>query len=387
MPMGMKSPAELIQKLRHQWDSRLLRESRLLGGATVWPVDIAIGKPSPSVMRSDLDAVMRHVQAWRNISIGQVVWDSVSYRATAEPVEVPRYWRLDRPTDWVKACGDSLVRAEFETLANLVEQTDAIFHSLFIRRRSLWRGRPLVEVIQAARLALVLEPGYAKGRPLRTLSVEGIDTKFFERNASLVTRLLDVRFDDEVSRLGLEVFLGAFFEGDHWLLLVDMDGNLLPFQKQRVSSAELASADLPGERVLIIENESCLHQLPDLADTIAILGAGFDLGWTSNPCLCNRQVGYWGDIDTWGLQFLAEARENLPSLTALLMDEATFDAHIDSAVHEPVAAGAEASTGLYQVEKSLYKRLLNQPNGRLEQEFIPTETVQAAIRQWFQSSH
>ena len=73
-------------------------------------------------------------------------------------------------------------------------------------------------MVQAARVAFMLEPGFAEGRPLRLLSLEGIDTKFFERNARLVTTLLDERFDGEVSRQGLETFLGAIVDGDHWLL-------------------------------------------------------------------------------------------------------------------------------------------------------------------------
>ena len=104
-------------------------------------------------------------------------------------------------------------------MATLAGQTDSLFHSLLVRKLSLWRGRLAAEVVQAARLALALSPNCAAGRPLRMLSMEGIDTKFFERNAQLATALLDVRFDGEVSRIGLESFLGAFAEGDHWLLL------------------------------------------------------------------------------------------------------------------------------------------------------------------------
>lgn len=200
-----------------------------------------------------------------------------------------------------------------ELSSELVKSTDPQFHSLFVRRRSLWRNTPVDEVVQAARLAIKLEPGCAEGRPLRLISLAGIDTKFFERNARLVTTLLDVRYDDEVSRLGLEVFLGALLECDHWLLVADLDGSLLPFRRQRVGSSELKDSNLPGQRLLIVENESCLHQLPLLHDTIAVLGAGFDLSWTVNAHLADKQVGYWGDIDTWGLQFLARLVRTSPT--------------------------------------------------------------------------
>lgn len=65
---------------------------------------------------------------------------------------------------------------------------------------------------------------------------------------------------------------------------------------------------LPSERVLIVENESCQHQLPSVPNTIAVLGAGFDLSWTEAEWLARKKIAYWGDIDTWGLHFLAKAR-------------------------------------------------------------------------------
>jgi hypothetical protein len=166
-------------------------------------------------------------------------------------------------------------------LVALVDQTDSLFHSIFIRRRSLWQGKPMAEVVQAARLVMELTPGCACGRPLRMLSVEGIDTKFFERHTQIVTKLLDLRFDGEVNRLGLETFLDALVEGDHWLLVVDLDGSLLPFKYIRVRSSELYGTALPANGLLIVENEACQLLLPVVPQTVAVLGTGFDLRWTS----------------------------------------------------------------------------------------------------------
>jgi len=378
----MKSPIELKLRLRRQWDHATTRESRLLGGQEAWPIILSIGKPKPSVMRDDLDRVKRHVEDWRKTTVGEVAWEAVQYRATDEPVEVPMQWRIHRPTDWVSICTDATIRNEFDALSAFVGEADSCFHNVLVRRRSLWRGKPLNEVIQATRLARALEPGCAEGRPLRTLSLEGIDTKFFERNSRLVTTLLDARFDDEVSRLGLEVFLGAFVEGDHWLLLMDLDGGLLPFRKQRVASSDLKSVSLPGTRLLIVENETCQHQLPELPGTIAILGAGFDLGWTESRSWDEKQVGYWGDIDTWGLQFLSHVRRNVKHVKPLLMNAEAYDAHRNAAVTEPVVAGSECPIGLTLDEQRLYRRLLTEPEGRLEQEFLPTQTIHQTLRRW-----
>lgn len=382
----MKSPAELKVLARRQWENATLRELRLLGGASAWPLRFAIGKPSPRKISSALDDVKQHIQAWRQVRIGQVLWEPVRYRAAASPIDIPVAWKFTRPSEWIEAAGEPSVRQEFQTMATLVEQTASEFHSLFVRRRSLWLGKPLNEVLQASRLAMAIAPGCAHGQPLRTISLEGIDTKFFERNSNLVTALLDVRFDGEVSRLGLEEFLGAFREADHWLLVVDLDGALLPFRKMRVRSSELKEAGLPGSRLLIVENESCQHHLPDARDTMAVLGAGFDLSWTEGQWLVTKKVAYWGDIDSWGLQFLAKTRTAIPHVEPLLMTAEDFDEMKQAAVCEPVVAGTIVPDGLTDTESELYHRLLGESQGRLEQEFLPLNKVQQRIRDWLSST-
>lgn len=378
----MKSPAELKLVFRRQWENATRREARLLGAEHAWPMVASIGRPSPTLISSDLDAVKRHIEAWRQVKTGEVIWEAIRYRATTAAVDIPIGWKLRRPSEWIAACADATMREEFATMATLVEQTEPIFHSLLIRQRSLWREKPPAEIVQAARLAMSLAPGCAEGRPLRMISLEGIDTKFFERHARLITALLDVRFDGEVTALGLETFLGAFSEKDHWLLVLDLDGSLLPFRKQRVRSAELQQTVLPGERLLIIENESCQHQLPAVPGTIAVLGAGFDLSWSTGGWLATKQTAYWGDIDTWGLQFLATARRTIGNLDALLMTAEVYDQCAEAAVPEPFVAGIELPSDLTPAEQTLYQRLLDEPCGRLEQEFLPAELIRKTILNW-----
>ena len=198
--------------------------------------------------------------------------------------------------------------------------------------------------------------------------------------------LLDVRFDGEASKFGLENFLGAFAAGEHWLLLLDLDGTLLPFKQMRVRSSDLYATALPGERLLIVENESCQYQLPALGQTIAVLGTGFDLGWADADWLSSKKVAYWGDIDTWGLQCLARARTAIRHLHALLMSSEVYDQFVHSAVREPVIAGTDLPFDLTLEEKNLYNRLLREPHGRLEQEFLPEELCRTAIMQWARES-
>ncbi|MFZ2449994.1 MAG: Wadjet anti-phage system protein JetD domain-containing protein [Methylovulum miyakonense] len=109
-----------------------------------------------------------------------------------------------------------------------------------------------------------------------------------------MTRLLDERFDGAVSEQGLVNFLDALEENNHWVMLVPLEKGLLPFKRLRITTSELAETALPCSRILVVENEQCIHLLPELPDTIAILGAGMDLQWLNSNQLDTKLIAYWG---------------------------------------------------------------------------------------------
>jgi hypothetical protein len=85
----MKSPSQVRLLLRRQWDNRTRREERLLGADDTWPLFASIGRPSAKQMSNELDAVKQHIENWRRVRIGEVVWEPMSYRATDSPVSIP----------------------------------------------------------------------------------------------------------------------------------------------------------------------------------------------------------------------------------------------------------------------------------------------------------
>ncbi|MEH5557125.1 DUF3322 domain-containing protein [Klebsiella variicola] len=382
----MYSPDELREKLARQWDNAKLRAERLLPPGN-WPLCLTIGKPSAKIFAEQPQRVLQHVQLWRQVAVGRVEWEEVSYRASDGPVSMPLRWIMNGPSDWINAAADATVSREFRLLEGIIEQVDPIFHPLLISHRSLWRNKGSQDIISAARLASRLEPGCAKGLPLRLLSGQGVDTKFIENNISLLTRLLDMRFSGEASEQGLTTFLDAFDESSHWVLVVPLSPGLLPFKKCRVTTAELAETTLPASRVLMIENEQCLHQLPELSDTIAVLGCGLDVQWLSSVVLDKKRVAYWGDMDSWGLLMLARARRCRPTLDVLLMNRELFEQYAShSAVPEPVKAQEAIPDGLLNEEGDFYRYLTCLPRGRLEQEFLPAGVVGEELVRWRKES-
>ena len=388
----MRSPEQLAEQLARRWQRSDWREAHLLPNPGAWPLRLDVGAPSADSFRSASPALRQHLQAWRAVSErgpGSVQWTPRSYRGGAAPLDVPVQWTLERPSEALAAItrfavnGHAEIAADYQALVAVLAQVDAPFQRLLLRRLALWRHLPTEQVATAACVALQLTPGCAAGKPLRALAVAGNDSKFFERHASLLKALLDERFDGEASRQGLSDFLGASPEGEHWVLVAPLDAGLLPFRRQRVPTSELQHSALPAQRILLVENERSLHQLPTpLPQTIAVLGSGLNLAWLTAPWLQACDVAYWGDIDTWGLAMLASARRHLPQLHALLMDRATFDAHAERAVAEPVQASELSQSGLLAHEVALAQHLRTLDKGRLEQEFLPAEAVACAVRQW-----
>ena len=389
----MKSPQALAARLAQHWNSADWRERQLLGATAAWPLTLAIGQPDTAVFLNDAAALRCHLQQWRAVEqhgLGSVQWQERRYRGSSDAIAVPTHWQLAKPSQCIAAIshfkvpGHAQVKSDYARLSTLIAGVERPgFQRLLVRRLVQWRETPTEAVIAAAHTALQLEPGCAQGKPLRALAVQGNDTKFFERHASLLTALLDERFDGEASRQGLVSFLGALPEDDHWLLIAPLSPDLLPFAQMRVRASELLTTPLPDSRILLVENERCLHQLPQpVAHTIAVLGAGLNLGWLAAPWLQGRRVAYWGDLDTWGLHMLATARHHLPHLQALLMDAATFSAHQHLAVAEPVHAPDSACGMLAPDEATLCVHLRTQQKGRLEQEFVPTNAVHRAVRAW-----
>lgn len=380
----MKSPADIAARLAKQWHQTALRTERLLD-ADCWPLSFSVGKPTAVEFAAQPIVVQEHIQRWRQLGVGEVIWQEIKYRGGADPVSMPVRWCIRSPSEWAAACADIAVQEEFGALESLVGTVSDTYREVLIRERALWKGKKQEDVVLAVELSDSLSPGAASGRPLRLLAGLGVDTKFFERNATLLTRLLDQRYQGAASEQGLQSFLDAYGENDHWVLLVPLDRDLLPFRRQRVTTRELAETLMPASRILIVENEQCIHLLPELRDTIAILGAGLDLQWLQGAVFSGRSLAYWGDMDTWGLLMLARARQYFPAITPLLMSRPLFESYAHScAVVEPVIAQEMPPEKLTEVESDFYRYLLNQGCGRLEQEYLPKSAVSEALFAWLE---
>ncbi len=377
----LKSPALVAEKLAKQWQNHQLREARWFADDGAYPIVLPIPAPSAAMVAQSHLAVKAHLKAWKAVTVGEVIYADKRYRALAEPLSVPRRWVLGNVDDWIRACQNKTVRDEYRHYQAITQKVSKPFHRLLIRHKGLVTERDSEEVIRACQLAEQLSPDIAGGAPLRALAFAGTDSKFFERHRKFIIKLLDVRFSGEASRVGLETFLGAS-KDEHWISVVDLDGDLLPFAQQKIRVTELQQRGLPDAQLLIVENVQVTQMLPHLPKTLAVLGAGLDLAWLSAAWTAERRIVYWGDMDTWGLAMLARARHYRSDIEAVLMDANHFHAHQEKAVPERTLADsyiADVWMHLTPCEQVFYQQLKNTARGRLEQEFLPIDIVHDAL--------
>jgi hypothetical protein len=136
---------------------------------------------------------------------------------------------------------------------------------------------------------------------------------------------------------------------------------------------ELATVALDARRVLIVENETTHLALPTLPGTVAVFGGGYavpalaPLSW-----LHDRDLVYWGDIDTHGFVILDRLRQVFPHVESVLMDEETLLRHRPHWGREPSQDTSELAH-LTMAEAQVHEALVDGRYAsalRLEQERI-----------------
>jgi hypothetical protein len=156
-----------------------------------------------------------------------------------------------------------------------------------------------------------------------------------------------------------------------------------PFSELTVLADELAAAPVPASSVYVVENEITYLAFPPADDAVVMLGGGYALsGLRSLTWLHDRDLIYWGDIDTHGFAILNRLRQAFPQARSMLMDRATLLAHEIQWVREPKPVNA-ALPLLDGDEAALYRDLVEDvlgPSVRLEQERVSFSAIELTGR-------
>ena len=393
MTHSWKYPAEVTVGLHRRWQQgRYLTALSL--GEPITPLRVPLRAPSAKDLATDPVAVRDWLQRWRSHAERhhlELEWTTVGGRRVGTN-QVPTHVRCTRDVDLWRWLGVTHEVTRFGALLDLIrEQRPPLLPWV---SRHPWQVMSLENDWPALLAVLawadrVSTDGDAVAVLSRQVDVPGVDTKFVERQQRLLTQLMrevTTSSDDPVGSnpqlpLGLK---------PSYLLLRRLDGTAL--LSGATGPAELGmrvsdAATFPVEacRILVVENETTFLTLPRLPDVVAIYGQGYaatrlaSLTW-----LAERELAYWGDIDTHGFAILDQLRVAFPHARSLLMDNATLVAHETYWVTE-TSPSVRLLPNLTTEEAALYRELVEDRYGRrvrLEQERVTPATVHSTLMIW-----
>ncbi len=387
------TPAEIEARVRRRWDSAALLRDHA-HGRPFEPLSVPLRGPNAGEIAEHLE----RARAW-----------VAALERGANRRGGPTY-RLERRAVGGRALGSNRlpVRAWVESydaawrlldVAAEVASFDALLETTGERQPALsdWaRDHPLRVLSLAADWQRLLDAaGWiashgGQGRYLREIDVAGVDTKFVERHRGVLADLLEVLRPDGVDldapRTGLAGRYGYLHKPDYVRLRFGPDafggGALAGLSEATLRVDELASLAPTAPRVFVLENETTYLAFPVRPDSVVVFGGGYTVGVVGAlPWLADREVWYWGDLDTHGFAILSRLRHTVPHAGSLLMDRGTLLAHRELWGTEPRPTRAHLDR-LTPAEGDLYHDLVEDTLGpavRLEQERIGWGSVEAAL--------
>jgi hypothetical protein len=385
-------PADILATLHRRWGSG--RYLRAYARVDRWePVRIPIKGPAPSELLDRFDEVRRWAAAFASGALGAGPGVRIEHRtvhgrslgSSRVPARavVPTFEELCS----VLGTGDD-VRAMDELLARTGERVPTLVpwmadHPMTVlERREVW-----TQVLATIEWVFSNDP---RGTYVRHLDAEGVDTKFVERHrrllSDLLTRALPVDRIDSSAGAGDFARRFGFLAKPVYTRFRILDASVSSFPpgvtELTLRTDEFARAEPSACTVFIVENETSYLAFPAFARAIVIFGSGFASGGLGGlPWLTQKEVVYWGDIDTHGFDILSRLRAHLPDVSSILMDRTTLLAHRPHWTTEP-SPTAKRLEHLVPAEQTVYEDLIEDRFGvavRLEQERVPFSSLRRAL--------
>ena len=427
VPWGLL-PDDVLQtlKIKYWQNSRKLKS--LLRDTQLFPLEVALKPPRGNAAIQNIGHFQNFVSSWKVFSQHsiqgsnqersdssstertgcEVTWEIRNFRSLAEQ-DVPTHLTIPN----IRSLAGLLGADEENQLQNwlakiryLVESLSS--PSLFLplnahpandtdSDENLFKAfidhLETIDRFEQSDLALLvnllpqLQKGMGRGCYLRALPVTFVDTKFIEKNRPIIESVVATSVDRSVKDVGLVSWLDCKKKPQDWLLvkpLCAQTRSLLGGQPLlRLCSDSLQEVALPAKNILVIENEQACLALSDIDNTIAVSGGGKNVSWMQAGWLTEKNVAYWGDIDSEGFAILSDVRSKLSSITPLMMDEQTVKIFSERMVSEPDSVSKDP-VALTEDELILFKQLRSQQYAgvRLEQERLPLDFVIKKISEW-----
>ncbi len=383
------TPSEVVTKLRRRWDTGAFLSA--YGSGRPWePLSLSLRRPTAGEVAAQFDASRTWARTWdeapKTLRVSYVTLGGRAVGANEVPDRAwvdsyPQLFRLLRVERDVQRFDQLLdtTRSHCPALVDWVLAHPLKMLALDHDWPRLLRTVAWIDTATSARGETYL----------RQVDVPAVDTKFIAHHKSVLAELLDLQLTERRVDLSKP---RADFEGRYGLRKKPEYVRFRhlgtgrkpdqPFSELTVRVEELAAAPPQGSTVYVIENEITYLALPAVDDAIAVLGSGYAVhALSALTWLHERDLVYWGDLDTHGFAILSRARSHFPHIRSLLMDRQTLLDHEGQWVREPQPTSASLAH-LSADEELVYRDLVEDTYGaavRLEQERISYRHVQRAV--------
>ncbi|QEP44875.1 hypothetical protein D5085_18100 [Ectothiorhodospiraceae bacterium BW-2] len=338
--MSWTSLADLKAQVRKLWDRGWLLAAACGNGddkEPLFPRRLTLKGPNSR----ELSERFPEVRGWiTQLSAGaglyRIEWRSVNHRVLGNN-EIPAAIWIDQLADALDLIGKRRAADQFASLLELTEERCPELLP-WLAKRPL---RALALTEEWPRLLEIIAWLLKHPRPaiyLRQIDLPGVHTKLIEGHRGVLAELLDLVLpEDSIDKnhTGINGFCRRYGFLDKpsrvRFRLLDSNIQLLPVAAEQditLTEATFASLALPVSKVFITENEINFLAFPDISMAMVIFGAGYGFdNLAAVPWLHEKELYYWGDLDTHGFAILNQLRGLLPHVASFLMDQQTLLAH------------------------------------------------------------
>ncbi|SHH95674.1 Wadjet anti-phage system protein JetD domain-containing protein [Desulfosporosinus lacus] len=377
------------EQLRRKWDSGRILQSLLMPDE-LFPLRIPLKRPQRSEVNENFAEISRWIKSLKKQSKQEtgfgyeLVKKEIVHRQSGRNL-LPTHALIPTMKDALRLLRKEQEGDKFLELARLIREEWPVLQEWILKHphRVLavgadWRG-----------ILAVLSWFFSHlrcGLYLRQLDIPGINTKFIEQRKGLLTELLNIILPEEAidhSAPSFELRYGLQAKPVQVRLrFLDRQHYLQGISDLTIPVEQLAEFKPPASKVFITENEINGLCFPDIKEALVIFGLGYGVEvLKSVPWLKEKEIYYWGDIDTHGFAILDQVRSFLPQARSLLMNERILMSHQHLWVIEEKPSFTQLNR-LTADENRLLSSLQNNTWGqgvRLEQERISFQEVKEAV--------
>ena len=383
-----RSP-KMAESIVHQWG----RENLGIAYPQVGNIQISVLKPvSKGTMPfSELDKKCRDIVELCKKSNWATKSRKISGATLPASIEVP--WcelhdKVRSQSAMMRAILDAALEVS-STMATEIHRLPA-FRSFDITKLNnllnlLTFYQKLIEVRQ--------ELGGSLNCEMRSVDIEGYDTKYFEKNLSLLSEIFSMDKERSAGGADFPRYLGLTEKSQRV--------RLRHLQPSTSAQSDKHSLDLPHflndgdlemdvavaageiscphiEKIIVVENLLSYLFLPPIENALAIWGKGMAiLGVAAGLSLSEKKVFYWGDMDYAGFQILGKFREIYHGTKSIMMDTNALELYSGVPVPDTSFKPGTDESWKLSLSDSENKVLENLQGRRIEQEFLHSLLKQA----------